>query len=220
MKFLLFFISIVFSIIFYIFYNLSIWKDIFWNEISNSVELASISNNLLIESFIFFIIWIIFLYKFSNFRKKSEVKIINDSKILNYKYEILYFLFYSIFIYILYFLNFSVDSILLLSIILFILSDLLFNHISNSKIFIKNKINIRIIWLILNYFSSLISVFYILNNEKYIISVLILLYNIVFNILIHKKYTNYISLLFSILSIGFLFYILYLQLFELYILYI
>jgi len=220
MKFLLFFISLVFSIIFYIFYNLSIWKDIFWNEISNSVKLVSISNNLLIESFIFFIIWIVFLYKFSDFRKKSEVKIINDSKILNYKYEILYFIFYSVFIYILYFLNFSVDSILLLSIILFILSDLLFNHISNSKIFIKNKINIRIIWLILNYFSSLISVFYILNNEKYIISVLILLYNIVFNILIHKKYTNYISLLFSILSIGFLFYILYLQLFELYILYI
>jgi len=220
MKFLLFFISLVFSIIFYIFYNLSIWKDIFWNEISNSVKLVSISNNLLIESFIFFFIWIVFLYKFSDFRKKTEEKIINDSKILNYKYEILYFIFYSIFIYILYFLNFSVDSILLLSIILFVTSDLLFNHISNSKIFIKNKINIRIIWLILNYFSSLISVFYILNNENYLISVLILLYNIVFNILIHKKYTNYISLLFSILSIGFLFYILYLQLFELYILYI
>jgi hypothetical protein len=220
MKFLLFFISLLFSMIFYIFYNLSIWKDILWNDISNSVELLSISNNLLIESFVFFFIWIIFLYNFSSFSKKADIKKTNESKILNYKYEILYFLFYSIFIFILYFYNFRVDSILFLSIILFISSDLLFNHISNSKIFIRNKVNIRVIGLILNYFSSIISVFYILNNENIIISFLILLFNIIFNILIHKKYTNYISLLISILSIGFLFYILYLNLFELYILYI
>lgn len=228
MKFLLFFISLVFSIIFYIFYNLSLWKDIFWDTISNSVNILSISNNLLIESFIFLFIWILFLYKFSHFRKNTEIKSINETKILDYKYDILYFIFYIIlyfifyiiFIYSLYFLNFIVNNIILISIILFISSDILFNHISNYNIFIKNKVNIRIIWLILNYFSSILSVFYILNNENYLISILILLFNIVFNLLVHKKYTNYISLFISILLIVFLFYILYFWLFKLYILYI
>jgi len=214
MKFLLFFTSIIFSLIFYIFYGLSKWKDIFWDKISNSVNLISISGNLLIETFIYLLIWILFLYLFSNFKNKSE------STILNYKYEILYFMYYIIYIYILLFINNNIDYILLLWIIIFILSDILFNHLSNLKFFLKNKIEIRIIWLILNYFSSFMLLFLLFNNNIEILTILMLIYNIVFNFLVHKKYTNYISLLISILIIGFLFYILYFWLFELYILYI
>lgn len=214
MKFLLFFISIVFSLIFFIFHSLSEWKDIFWDKISNSVDLISFSNNLLIESFVFFIIGVFFIFIFSNFKTEKE------TNIWLYKYEIMYFVFYILFTYLLYFINFNIDYILLISIILFIISDILFNYISNISSFIKNKSSIRVIWLLFNYLSTIASIYYILNNEYYLISILILSFNIIFNLLIHKKYTNYISLLISILTIGFLFYILYFWLFELYILYI
>jgi hypothetical protein len=217
MKFLLFFISLVFSFIFYIFHNLTIWQDIFWNSISNSANLVSLSWNLLIESFIFLIIWLFFLYNFSNSNLNTNKW---ENKLLNYKYEILYFIFYFIFFYFLYFYNFGGNYLLVISIIIFIISDILFNHISNIKKFNKNKINIRILWLILNYFSSIISIYYILYEQNYVLSILILLYNIVFNLLVHKNYTNYISLFISIWIIGFLFYMLYFFLFELYILYI
>ena len=214
MKFLLFFISLIFSLIFYIFHWLSKWKDIFWERISNSVDLVSFSNNLLIESFVFLSIWIIFLYSFSNIKSKS------NSKLLNYKYELIYFIFYIIFIYSLYFFNFLINYILLILIILFIFSDVLFNYISNINIFSNNKSKIRQFGLILNYSSSIISIIYIFKYDVYIIPILILLFNIVFNILIHKKYTNYISLLVSIINIWFIFYFLYFLLIELYIYYI
>jgi len=214
MKFLLFFISLVFSIIFYIFNNLSYWRDIFWKKISNSVNLESFSNNLLIESFIFIFIWIVFLYIFSWTKNKWE------SRILNYKYEILYFIFYIIFVTNLYFLNFQIDYIILLAIIFFILSDVLFNHLSNIKAFSNNKSNIRYTWLFLNYFSIGVSFYYIFQYWLTVELALILVFNIFFNYLIHKKYINYISLFISILIILFLFYSLYFWLFELYILYI
>ena len=234
MKFLLFFISIVFSFIFYIFYGLSVWKDIFWKDIYNQVNLYSISWNLLIESFIFFLIWIIFLYYFSFFYKeKKELNNNNNNNleknidfnkenksILNYKYKILYFIFYIIFVYILYFLNFSLDYILLVWIIIFIFSDILFNHISNIKSLSDKKIKIRVVWLLLNYISSLILIYFLLNNDINLMATFILLFNVVFNFLVHKNFKNYISLLISIFLTVFLFYILYFWLFGLYILYI
>jgi hypothetical protein len=215
MKFLLFFVSSIFSFIFYIFYCLSIWKDIFLNTIFNSINLESFSWNLLIESVLFFIIWVIFIIIFSE--KKGIVKI-NPIKIN--KNIILHTIFYYILGLYLYLNTNLINLLLIINIILLLLSDLLFNYFSNLNSLNKSKNSIRILWLILNYISSFISVYYILNNDTYLVSILILIFNIIFNINVHKKYTNYISLLFSILSIGFLFYILYFWLFELYILYI
>ncbi|MCD5385260.1 hypothetical protein LRZ95_01180 [Candidatus Gracilibacteria bacterium] len=237
MKFLLFFISIVFSFIFYIFYGLSVGKDIFGKDIYNQVNLYSISGNLLIESFIFFLIGIIFLYYFSFFYKeKKELNNNNNNNnnnleknidfnkknksILNYKYKILYFIYYIIFVYILYFLNFSLDYILLVGIIIFIFSDILFNHISNIKSLSDKKIKIRVVGLLLNYISSLILIYFLLNNDINLMATFILLFNVVFNFLVHKNFKNYISLLISIFLTVFLFYILYFWLFGLYILYI
>ncbi len=214
MKFLLFLVSIIFSIIFYIFYWLSVWKDIFWNNISNSFELHSFSWNLLIESFIFLFIGILFLYFFSDMKEKWT------NKLSSYKIEILYFIFYTIFMYCIYFYNNTLNFYIITISILFILSDLLFNHISNIPSLNKYKINLKYFWIILNYIVSIVAIIYIYNIWNSLILFLILGFNVVFNILIHKNYTNYISLLISTLIILFLFYSLYFLLFELYILYI
>lgn len=214
MKFLLFFVSFIFSIIFYIFYNLTIKKDILWNTISNSIELLSFSWNLLIESFLFIFIGIIFIYLFSDLKYKW------NTKIGNYKIEILYFLFYIFSIFYIYFINNWFSFYITIIIIFFILSDILFNHISNIIFFKKHKENLKYLWLILNYISSLLSIYYIFNNSIEFIPFIILIFNIIFNILIHKNYINYISLLLSIFTILFLFYNLYLFLFEIYIEYL
>jgi hypothetical protein len=214
MKFLLFFVSFIFSIIFYTFHWLSKWKDIFWENISNTFPLLSFSWNLLIESFIFIFIGIIFLYLFSDFKNKGSIKL------ESYKTEIIYFLFYIFFIFYIYFLNSTININLIIIIISFILSDILFNHLSNISSLIKYKSKFRYLWLIINYIATWLSVFYIYKNWVNFIPLAILIFNITFNILVHKKYTNYISLLISILIILFLLYSLFFSLFELYILYI
>lgn len=188
--------------------------DIFWDKISNSVSLISFSSNLLIESFIFLLIWITFIYVFSDLKDKW------DSKITEYKIEIFYFLYYAIFIFFIYFFNTWIDFFLLTIIISFVFSDILFNHLSNISALEKHKIDVKYIGLILNYVSSGLSVFYIIANNISFIPFFILLFSLIFNVLIHKNYTNYISLIVSILISLFLFYSLFFLIFELYILYI
>lgn len=200
MKFLLFFVSFIFSMIFYSFYNFSNWKSLSWAKISNPVIFHSFTWNLLIESFIFLLIWIFFLYFFSDLKSKWQ------SKLWNYKIEALYFLFYICLIFYVYFINKWFDFVSIVILLLFILSDVLFNYISNFKLLAKEKIRLRYIWLILNYVSWLLSIYYINKNWINFLFFLILIYNIVFNFLVHKKYTNYISLLNSILIILFLVY--------------
>lgn len=211
MKFLLFFVSFIFSIIFYVFHGLSKWRDVFWDRISNSIKLESFSSNLLIESFIFLLIGIIFLYLFSEFKNKGQTKLVE------YKTEIFYFIFYIIFIFYIYFFNKILDLFILSIIISFVFSDILFNHLSNISALDKQKINLKYFWLILNYISWLLSMYYIFINDIVFIPLSILIFNIFFNILVHKKYTNYISLLFSGIIILFLFYSLFFSLFEIYI---
>ena len=214
MKFLLFFVSLIFTFIFYIFHWLTIWKDIFWSKISNSYDIVSFSWNLLIESFIFFLIGISFLYLFSDLKDKWT------NKLQTHKVEILYFIFYIIFLYYIYFIQQNLNNLLLIIIIFFISSDLIFNHLSNIKSLKYQKINLKYFGLIINYFSSVLGVIYIYISWFSFLIFLILLFNIFFNLFIHKKYTNYISLIISILIILFWFYLLYFSLFKLYILYI
>lgn len=203
MKFLLFFVSFIFSSIFYSFYNLSRWKNFFWDNISNLVEFSSLSNNLLIESFTFLFIWIVFLYFFSGFSGKWE------SKLWNYKIEILYFLYYIVFIFYLYFVSKWIWFVNIVLVIIFILSDTLFNHISNLKKLANYKLEFRYVWLILNYVSSFLAMFLININWLNFVAIYILIFNIYFNFLIHKKYINYISLMVSIIILLFFIYRLY-----------
>lgn len=214
MKFLLFFVSIIFSIIFYIFQSLSKGKDIFWNKISNTYELASFSWNLLIESFVFVLIAIIFLYFFSNLKENGT------KKLQSYKTEIFYFAFYTILVFYIYFFSKNINTSQIIIIILFIIWDSTFNHISNIHALIKQKSNLRYFWLIINYVVTGLTIFYIYSKWAAFIPLIIIIFNIFFNFLIHKKYTNYVSLFISILSALFLIFYLWFSLFEIYILYI
>jgi len=198
MKFLLFFVSTLFSLIFYTFYNLTLWKNLLWKEIQNKVSLDSFSWNLLIESFLFFFIWIIFIYAFSGFNSKKQTKIITN------KLEILYFIYYSIFIFYIFFLNSWLNFFSISLILLLIISDILFNHLSNFHRFINFKIIFRYVWLIINYIITFISIYYIYKNWLSFIPFYILFYNIIFNFIVHKKFTNYISLFVSIIACLFL----------------
>lgn len=214
MKFLLFFVSLIFSFIFYIFYSLSKWRDIFFNTISNSYDLASFSWNLLIESFSFALLSIFFLYLFSNLKEKWTYKI------KTHKIDILYFLFYVILIYYLYFLNKNLDNYLYIIIFLFVLSDITFNHISNISRIKKQKIKLKYFWLIINYLASALILYYIYSNGISFLTSFLIIFSIFFNALVHKKYSNYVSLLISIITAIFLIYFLFFYLFELYISYI
>ena len=214
MKFLLFFISLIFSIIFYIFANLSNWKNILWNTINNPLDLQWFSQNLLIESFVFLLIWIIFLYFFSNLKSKWQ------TKLKAYKLEVYYFLYYILFIFYIYFFNKWFDFYLISLIITFVLSDMIFLHISNIHQLDKFKIKLKYTWLILNYISSLLAIFYIHKYSLHFIAVFILVFNLFLNIVVHKKYINYVSLFFSIIISLFLLYSLYFFIFGLYITYL
>lgn len=208
MKFLLFFVSFIFSFIFYTFYNLSIWKDIYWNIIENKVFLQSLGWNLLIESFLFLFIWFFFLYIFSGIKWKE--------KFVTYKFEIIYFLYYFLFISYIYFFKIDLNLFFIILIIIFIFSDILFNHISFIKRLKGKKIILRYIWLLLNYISSLISFYFIYKNWLSFIPSYIILFNIIFNFFVHKRYINYISLFFSILNLFFIIYYLYFFIFDIY----
>ena len=85
MNFLLFFVTFIFGIIFYIFYKANIWWDFLWFKFENSLFLDSISWNILIESISFFIIAFFLFLWFSNynFRKKEAIFTLDTKKIKN-----------------------------------------------------------------------------------------------------------------------------------------
>ncbi len=228
MRFLLFFVSLVFAAIFYAFNIASEWTNIFdlgivkqeqntwtWQVVVDNIEavnIQSLSWNLLIESFTFFVIWLVFIYIFSVIKTqkkkiKEEKTVKTNKKSFNfkkYKKQINYSVFYIILIWLILFSQ--IDKITIIFVVLFILSDLLFNHISKIESLNKYKIKMRYVWLILNYIVSVYFIFFIIKNEITLVSALILLFNIIFNIIVHKKYINYISLFVSIVLTIFLLY--------------
>jgi len=211
MRLLLFFISFLFSFIFYIFHSLSLWLNIFWENIYNKSEFNSLSWNLLIESFIFFLIWMLFVFYFSplNWEKSLLVN----------KKRVFYFVFYIFFWSLIYFWNFYYDKIIIAWITIFIFWDICFNLFSNLNIFKPQKNNLRYFGLILNYISTLIWFIYFYLEWFSLFLFSIFIFNIFFNIDVHKKYINYISLLFSIFISCFLMYFLFLELYEIYIIF-
>lgn len=208
MRLLLFLLSLIFSFIFYSFYLLSVWKSFFWNDINYKYFFDSIFWNLLIESITFLFFWIIFLFSFTSYKSNNWK---NNTKII----LILYYLFLLIPIYFNFFeFNFTIFSILSF----FIFWDIAFKFLSNLDLFKEQKLNLRYFWLVLNYIAFISSFIYlfIIDFSYYIF--LIISYSILFNYQIHKNYTNYISLLLSILGSIFFVYFLFLKIQELYIL--
>lgn len=207
MRLLLFFISFLFSFIFYIFHNLENWKDILGKSI-NKIPIDSLSSNLLIESFFFIIIWIIFFIYFTpNFKIDNFYEKIKD------KIKIYYSLFYIIFILLFISNKVFYDTFILFWVIFFIFSDISFNHISNLSYFKEQKENLRYFWLILNFSSSFISLYYIFNFEFSILLLFILIFNIIFNFLIYKKYKNIACQLSYMTIVIFLLFFLFLKLY-------
>lgn len=211
MKFLLFFISVIFSFIFYAFFNLSKWKDIFLQQVNNPVNFLSFSWNLLIESFIFLFLWLFFVYFFSDLKSRW------NQIFWEYKSEIFYFLFYISIIYNIYFISNWLNSFLIILMFLFLFSDICFNYISYIKKLKNYRVKLRYVWLLTNYIVTILLFFYIIKNWTSFIPNLMLFFNFVFNFRVHKKYTNIVSLLFSIIIIIFLLYNLFFSYFDIYI---
>jgi len=157
MRLLLFFISWIFSLIFYIFHSLSYWMNIFWDKISNRIFIESLSWNLIVESFLFLLIGMFFSFYFSPLNWEKSL-IVNKKRILYF----IYFLF--LFTYI-YFIESLSNSYILIIFILFLFWDFCFNTFSNLNTFHKQKINLRIFWLILNYLTIIFWITYIFLEE-------------------------------------------------------
>ena len=187
MRLLLFFISCLFSAIFYFFYNLKLGKSIFWMYFTR-FKIESLSPNLLYESAFFLVLWIIFFIYFS-----PKVKIDPIFQKIKQNVKIFYIWFYIIFFWLLISGKIFYDTFILFGIIFFLFSDLSFNFISNAKYFRVQKENIRYFWLFLNFCSSFISLYYIFNFWFSTLLFLVLLFNITFNYLLYKKYWNYAS---------------------------
>ncbi len=208
MRLLLFFVSFIFSFIFYNFYLLTNWVNIFWDNTFYNLKVQSIFWNLLVESVFFIMIWIIFVLAFTTYDEKN--------KGLDYK-KILYIIFYIFLLFPFYFKFFDVNSTVFIFVTMFIFWDISFKYISNIKQFQNQKINLRYFGLILNYlvFISANTYIYLVNFSYFLF--LIVLYSIIFNFFIHKNYTNYISLFLSIISFLFLIYYLFLKIEEFYV---
>lgn len=208
MRLLLFFIWALYSIIFYLFHLLSIGEEIIfiWQK---NIEFSSISWNFLLESILFLVIWILFVIFFTPLKKGSK----NISQI-----SLGRFLFYIALFIPLILWSFFINKKIIILLISFVFSDILFSFISNFKDFAKNKIKIRTIWLILNYILTLFLILniYYFNFSYYIF--LMLFYSLFFNFYIYKEYKNYMSLFIFIIILFFIFFNLFLNLQKLYIL--
>ncbi len=220
MRLLLFFVSSLFSFIFYSFYNLNNWKTILWND-RYAIELESIFNYLGLETWIsllflsvlFLTIAITFVIYFSPL-KISE----NTNKYKIDKSILYYSLFYILLITPLYFGFFNYDLLIIFFIILFIIWDFSFNHLPKLPFLKKYELDLKYFWLILNYLIWISSLFYIYIIEFSYYLFFIVLFLIFFNYQVHKNYINYISLVYSLFIATLLFLYFILKIIDLYIL--
>ncbi len=217
MRLLLFFVSALFSFIFYSFYNLTQWKSIFLQE-NYSLEVKNLLTLLWIESSLwllffsicFLVIWIFFVVYFTPIET-------NTKKIKIDKTKLYYSFFYVFLLTPVYFWIFNNSKIVLFFVLIFIIWDFCFNHLPKISFFKKYKLNLKYYWLFINYIIVICSIFHIFILDFSYFLFLILIYSIIFNYNIHKKYINYVSLFFSIIITFFIFFYLFLKIQDLYI---
>ncbi len=219
MRLLLFFVSLLFSSIFYSFYKLLNWQTILWKD-SYTSDFNSIFNYIWIDSsfgimffsILFLTIAIFFVFYFSPLD-------VNKNNKRNYKKsKIFYIFFYIILLTPVYFWFFNYDFLILILLLLFILWDFCFFSLPHLSFFKKYELNLKYFGLITNYLVWIVSIFYIHIIDYSYYLWLIILFSIFFNFYVHKNFTNYISLIYAILLI--IFFVLYfvLKLIDLYIL--
>jgi len=214
MRLLLFFISILFSFIFYVFYLYSIWKNIFLDKLDVFYNIDVFSTNLIYEAIVFFVIWILFFVYLTDFKKEKEL-IKNKHKInflinkevfkLNFLTTTLLLISVLSFIGISYILKYFITSIyLVLFYLWFIYHIIFFFFLTKVKIFIFYKKILKIISLLFLYISSISWAYFLFNNDLNYLILWTIVYSISFNLRIHFKYSNIISLFFWIFWIIFL----------------
>lgn len=198
---LLFFsVSLIFSFIFYSFFELSQGKDIYGALFTSPKPFSSLTGNLFFETVAFFLAGLVLFFLFSNILKRKNNK--KNEFLKNY-----YFLYWALFSCMFVFPFIFKDNFILLAIIFFIFWESCFHIISERTFFQEQKVSIKYFGLALNYLSVLTSLFYLVNIGFSLMLFAILGYSIVFNYLLHKQYTNYVSLFVSgIISLFLLFF--------------
>jgi len=205
MKYILSFVSLLFWIIFYFFYILNSSNNIFWHDIINNFALLGFMPNLIIYPIIFLFLSLFFYINFSNKIKEKINAKDNYIKILFFIIIILSFLLKDII-----FNNF----VLFLGIYFFIFSNFIYAFLFNTKKYLKK---IRAIWIISNYLSIILIIIYWFTKQINIFIFIILIYWIFFNFDINKRFSNLISLIFSILSLVLAIYFIFILIYDLYI---
>lgn len=208
MRFLLVWISIIFSFIFFLFYTASLWKNIFFQPSDNFFFSKSLFWDMWITPVIYLIITAgLFIYFKSKILLKEDI--VNNRPVLNINF--LHYIFFTtlfyIFIFILFFIfNIKFSWIIFIfawSIWLYFIWKYLFYHKKISK---NLYISLNIFSILSWYWASLVGILYTAFVHENIIFVIILNFIGFFHIYTHVKYENIISLLFWIITFIFALY--------------
>ena len=208
MRFLLVWISIIFSFIFFLFYTASLWKNIFFQTSDNFFFSKSLFWDMWITPVIYLIITLgLFIYFKSKILQKKEI--INNGPVSNINHlHYIFFttLFYLILFIIFFIFNISFDWIIFIftaSIWLYFIWKYLFYHKKISK---NQYISLNIFSILSWYWASWIGILYTAFIQENITFVIILNFIGFFHIYTHIKYENIISLLFWIITFIFALY--------------
>ncbi len=213
-------ISIVFSLIFLFFYLSNENKTILDYSFENNIYFESLFWNPILEAIGFSLVWF-FLYIyltwiFFKIKKEPENKKEEENKknefLSKYKKEVLFGFFILLVAFFLFYFAYTYlykNIIFYLVFILSFFSGAIFFYLTKLERFRDKIILLRIISIILSYISIFLIIIYIIKYPLDIYIVLISLYLWLFNLFIHLKFENYISLIFWIITLIFLLYSLY-----------
>lgn len=231
MWFLLFIVSVIFYIVFYFLYLSANNKSFLFYDFSWNFYFPSLSWNLIIESFLFIALGIIFYIYFSDlFSRKDNTDKIKEEDINDIKKESIIFnsllgffkkyaftIFFTLVIstIIIYFsYNFLSKQIIFYLFYIFLLFSVLVYFYLTSLDFFKNYIlKLRVISIFFSYFSILFWFLYLIILGPSWGLILSLFYLCFFNFYIHNKFENYISFFIWIFTLNFLVYFFYYKFF-------
>lgn len=202
MRFLLVFISLIFSFIFLLFYTASLWKNILFQQNDNFFFWKSLFWEMWISPLIF--LWITLLL-FVYFKAKSSIKEekINNRPVLDINF--ITYILSTILIYLVIWIILFVFNINLYFIIfaftwgiwIYFIWKYLFYHRKISK---EIYVSLNIFSILSWYLASILGLWYILFIQEDLLFLLILVFVWFFHVYIHVTYENVISLLFWVIT--------------------
>lgn len=202
MRFLLVFISLIFSFIFLLFYTASLWKNILFQQNDNFFFWKSLFWEMWISPLIF--LWITLLL-FVYFKAKSSIKEdkINNRPVLDINfitYILSTILIYLVIWIILFIFNINLYFIIFAftwGIWIYFIWKYLFYHRKISK---EIYVSLNIFSILSWYLASILGLWYILFIQEDLLFLLILVFVWFFHVYIHVTYENVISLLFWVIT--------------------